>query len=104
MTGNLDTPPLAQLSARLPVRFDDHGAVPGAGGREGRGQAAGARALVAVAHEAATRYLVSCGIWRFIHDAMVLNMKLQQRDSEEWWRAPAHCADNGRRIETNSSK
>ena len=39
----------------LPVGFHDHGAVPGAGGGEGRGQAAGARALVAVAHEAATR-------------------------------------------------
>ena len=35
---------------------------------------------------------------------MVLIMKLHQRDSEEWCRDPAHCADNGRRVESNSSK
>ena len=52
IAGNIGTP---SLSAWIPVGFHDHGAVPGAGGREGRGQAAGARALVAVAHEAATR-------------------------------------------------
>ena len=106
-TGNLDTPPLAQLWPRLPVRFDDHGAVPGAGGGEGRGQAAGARALVAVAHEAATTILVNAvmmlyfDIWWY---SWCDDGGDHESDSEKWWRAPAHCADNGRRIETNSSK